>query len=100
MAEQRIPPSPPLEPEEAIPAPPVVPSLPDQCCARCRFFMAAPTPQLPVFCRRFPPTPFIINLNWNEDKTQIVGNQQISTQPTVHPAGWCGEFIRRPEDVQ
>ncbi len=76
------------------------PTLPDECCARCRFFMAGPTPNLPVFCRRFPPTPFITAVNWNEEKTAIVSNQQISTQAVVNVAGWCGEFVRKPLDVQ
>ena len=80
-------------------------ALPDTCCAHCQFFLQGPQPRLPNFCRRFPPTPFITFLTRGEDPKDgnpapVIGNQQLSIQPVVNPAGWCGEFKRRPEAVQ
>lgn len=85
--------------EPIAPGPTSPINLPNECCSHCRFFFAAQQPGQPSFCRRHPPIPFLINLQWSEDKTTIVGNTQLATNPTVHPIGWCGEFERRPEDV-
>ena len=79
----------PIEDPTSAPVP-----LPETCCGRCEFFFASPIPGQPSYCRRLPPVPFLLNLQWNEDKTQIVGNQQMSMHPTVNPRGWCGEFRR------
>lgn len=72
--------------------------LPDICCARCKFYMVSADAN-PPHCQRFPPVPFIVQINWNETKTQIISNQQISTQPIVGPLVKCGEFVRAEAQV-
>lgn len=68
--------------------------LPNDCCARCRFFIKPADPN-PGVCRRFPPTPFIARAIWNEDQTRVVSNVQLTAFPIVPLAGWCGEFRQR-----
>lgn len=79
---------------------PPVPELPAECCAKCKFFIG-PDAQITApgmtFCRREPPTAFIIGLTWNETHTQVIGNQQLSTFPNVVPGNWCGEYIPKKE---
>lgn len=83
------------QPSTAVPAP----ALPDICCARCAHFTAGPAPDQPSYCRRFPPTPFMVNMQWNQEKTQITNWQMISSHATVHPFGRCGEFVRAQAEV-
>jgi hypothetical protein len=55
----------------------------DTCCQNCKFFECRNN-----FCRRYPPTPMIIN----------VGGVQVTTSNfpkiTIPDVDWCGEFIK------
>ncbi len=69
-------------------------SLPDECCAKCKFFVQAQGPTLPACCRRHPPTGVIVRANWNKENTQVVSNMQLTFFPMVQPGQWCGDFKR------
>ena len=71
-------------------------SLPLECCAKCKI-MVTPPPEMPgmtPFCRRFPPTPIIVRVNWNEDNSQVISQVQLAVHPIVAPVQWCGEFSK------
>ena len=72
-------------------------SLPSECCANCLFFLAVQPGH--NYCRRLPPVPFVVSVNWNLEKTQVVSNVQISTQAITNPAAWCGEYQKNKEKM-
>ena len=69
-------------------------------CGTCRFFMAGGDNGGIGFCRRNPPTPFMMQTPPQATKLEISGrhiNMPAQTQimgqfPPVQPVNWCGEF--------
>lgn len=50
-------------------------------------------------CRRYPPTPFLLNVSRNETGL-ITGTEQLSIYPIMKGSGSCGEFAPSPEGIQ
>lgn len=76
--------------------------LPDECCAKCRFFAKPPEQSRSSisFCRRYPPASHIAKFIWDETGQSTIGNIQVSTHPNVLPQSWCGEYVPRDARMQ
>lgn len=67
-------------------------------CEFCRFAIEHPQAEAQMLCRRFPPTPVLVNISRNESGA-ITGTEQLSLFPSMMKAAWCGEFGLRLENM-
>lgn len=82
---------------ETIPPIPTLLSIPE-CCDTCRFSTQEPG-GANLFCRRYPPTTFVIGVTRDDTTKRINGNEQLACMPIVSSLQWCGEWKPKPTDV-
>jgi len=63
--------------------------LPDECCAKCRFFSSPDDNR--SWCRRYPKSVFIIGEEGDDDYYDPFSGQNW-WWPTMYASDWCGEF--------
>lgn len=78
------------------PAPGVSPDLPElelPRCGNCRHIIADPAaPAERGFCRRYPPTVFLVGVNRDPATAKVISNESMGLFPVVALGVVCGEW--------